>query len=76
MVNEYWSELIFFIYIMIGLAVTSSIGYFMKKSFFGAIAANSTLNIRRTVYLEILKKHIGWFDEKDNATGILTNAIT
>ena len=35
-----------------------------------------TLKLRIELFKAILRKHIGWFDNKDRAPGILTNIIT
>ena len=35
-----------------------------------------TLKLRVKLFEAILRKHIGWFDNKDRAPGILTNIIT
>jgi hypothetical protein len=34
-----------------------------------------TENLRRILYAKILEKHMGWFDERDNATSVLTSAM-
>ena len=36
---------------------------------------NVALNIRKVLYGNLMKKNIGWFDEKDNAPGILTSTL-
>ena len=33
------------------------------------------MNIRKLLYLNLVHKHIGWFDNKDNAPGILTSTL-
>lgn len=35
-----------------------------------------TLKLRNNLFEAILRKHVGWFDNKDRAPGILTNIIT
>lgn len=35
-----------------------------------------TLSLRIRLFEAILRKHIGWFDNKDRAPGVLTNIIT
>lgn len=42
---------------------------------FGVIAENVTLQIRRLLYQSIIRKHVGWFDEKDNAPGVITSSM-
>lgn len=34
-----------------------------------------TIKIRRVLYLHILRKHIGWFDLRENTPGIVTSAM-
>ena len=43
---------------------------------FGTLGKNVTHKIRTLLYSNILQKHIGFFDEKDNGTGILTAAMS
>lgn len=43
---------------------------------FGWGGDNLTLRLRVKLFESILRKHIGWFDNKDRAPGILTNIIT
>jgi len=33
------------------------------------------MNIRSTLYGSLLKKHLGWFDKRDNAPGVLTSVL-
>ena len=42
---------------------------------FGYGGENLTSTIRRMLFQSILSKHVGWFDSKDKAPGILTNII-
>ena len=35
-----------------------------------------TLKLRIKLFDAILRKHVGWFDNKDRAPGVLTNIIT
>ena len=51
--------------------VTNWIGKFC----FGILGENLTLHIRRVLYIELLKKHIGWFDLRENSTGVLTSVL-
>lgn len=49
---------------------------FTQKLCFGFGGDNLTLKLRIKLFESILRKHIGWFDNKDRAPGILTNIIT
>jgi ATP-binding cassette subfamily B (MDR/TAP) protein 1 len=42
---------------------------------FGFGGENLTATIRRKLFSSFLSKHLGWFDQKDKAPGILTNMI-
>ena len=60
-----------FAILVVGIAVFN----FLQKYFFGIGGENLTLEIRLLFFRNLLKKHIGWFDDKDKATGVLTNMI-
>jgi hypothetical protein len=34
------------------------------------------MEMRKTLYGSILKKHMGWFDNKNNSPGVLTSTLT
>jgi ABC-type multidrug transport system fused ATPase/permease subunit len=44
------------------VAIFSLIAVFIAKRAFSAVGENITLNIRKDLYTQILKKHIGWHD--------------
>jgi hypothetical protein len=48
---------------------------FTKGFSFGIVGENITLNIRHMLYQSIVKKNIGWFDQRDNAPGVLTSVL-
>lgn len=48
---------------------------FSQKFAFGVLGENITKHIRRALYSSLLKKSIGWFDDRDNAPGILTSVL-
>jgi len=56
----------------LGIGISS----FIQKLCFGIGGDNLTLGLRIKLFEAILRKHIGWFDNKDRAPGILTNIIT
>ena len=43
---------------------------------FGKISGNLTLAIRERLYDSFLRKHIGWFDDRDNSPGVLTGILS
>ena len=60
----------------IGLVFGIGISAFVQKLCFGVGGDNLTLRLRIKLFEAILRKHIGWFDNKDRAPGVLTNIIT
>jgi hypothetical protein len=48
---------------------------FLQKYAFGYGSENLTNKIRIELFEAILYKHIGWFDDKNRAPGILGNVI-
>lgn len=48
---------------------------FSQKFCFGVIGENVTLKIRKQLYSSILMKHIGFFDEKENAPGVISSSM-
>lgn len=62
------------IYMALAACVTFVFG-FCQKAFFGLIGENITLAMRSSLYRAFLTKHIGWFDDRENAPGILTSAL-
>ena len=48
---------------------------FLQKFLFGLIGENITLHIRQSLYAALIKKHIGWFDKRENAPGVLTSVL-
>ena len=67
--NIYWAL------ILTGLAFVSGIGAFWQQYSFHRLGAGATLKVRELLYEKILQKDIGWFDERDNASGVLTNTM-
>ena len=50
-------------------------GPLLQKLSFGILGTNVTLKTREVLYSSILQKHMGFFDLKDNAPGVLTSAM-
>jgi ATP-binding cassette, subfamily B (MDR/TAP), member 1 len=48
---------------------------FTQKFLFGIIGENITLNIREKLYGALVKKNIGWFDNRENAPGVLNSVL-
>lgn len=60
---------------MLFCAIVGCITGFSKIFGFGLVGENVTLNMRSKLYQAILKKDMGWFDNRDNAPGILTSVL-
>lgn len=60
---------------MIGLAAASLIGFIIRFIGFGTLSENVTQQVRKELYAAVLEKHMGWFDNRDHATGVITTAM-
>ncbi|CDW80084.1 abc transporter family protein [Stylonychia lemnae] len=67
--SNYWCA------IMLIMACGAFLTGFSQKFSFGIIGENVTANIRKGLYRKIIEKHQGWFDERDNAPGVLTSTL-
>lgn len=47
----------------------------MKDLYFKSLGANTTYYIRAELYSKILQKNLGWFDNREHSSGVLTSAI-
>jgi ABC-type multidrug transport system fused ATPase/permease subunit len=56
-------------------AIVGFISQFAKIFSFGIISENLTLKIRTQLYFAIVRKSVGWFDDKDNAPGIISSTM-
>lgn len=74
--REYLEKQVKFYSLLMGIiSFTASFGSFIQKHSFGTLGENVTEKIRQSLYTSILRKHIGWFDDRDNATSVLTSAM-
>ena len=62
--------------VMLLIACVSYVTGFSNKFSFGVIGENVTLKVRNTLYEKIIKKHMGWFDQRENAPGVLTSTLS
>lgn len=60
----------------VGLCVGIGLSSYFQKLFFGLGGDNLTFTLRVKLFQAYLHKHIGWFDNKNRAPGILTNILT
>ena len=56
-------------------AILSFVTGFSQKFLFGVIGENITLSIREKLYGSLIKKQIGWFDNRENAPGVLNSVL-
>ena len=66
----------FWLGMLLIVSVSSFIATYFQKVSFGVLAENMTKDIRKDLYQSIIRKHIGWFDHKDNNIGALTSTLT
>ena len=65
-----------FIAILTGLlAIVTALCTCGEKRSFGILGENLTEKLRKKLYSTILRKHVGFFDIRDNATSVLTSAM-
>jgi len=60
---------------IVGVACCTASGVFIKDLYFKKLGANTTYNIRKELYGKIIEKNLGWFDDRDHSSGVLTSAI-
>ena len=48
---------------------------FGKLFGFGVVGENITLRMRYNMYYAIVRKNIGWYDDRENAPGVLTSVL-
>lgn len=57
------------------IAVVSGVTAYIKSVSFGRLGASVTIQIRRVLYESILRKNIGFFDDRDHGVSVLTSAM-
>jgi len=60
---------------MVIMAVVFFISGTIQKTSFSILGENASEQVRKGLYKSILVKHIGWFDDKDHGTSIITSAM-
>lgn len=63
---------IIWIYALGGIAVCAFIGKSLTMCCFSYVAQNMIMDVRRDLYLAMLKQDIGWHDDRDHASGSLS----
>ena len=74
--RQYLEKQIKFYSLVLGImAIISAFANFTTKNSFGILGETVTEKVRQNLYSSILKKHVGWFDDRENATSVLTTAM-
>jgi len=60
---------------MLLCATVAFFAAFISKFSFGVVGENVTIKMRNDLYSSILRKDIGWFDNKENAPGVLSSTM-
>eukprot|EP00347_Sterkiella_histriomuscorum_P020418 403337881 len=68
--RNFWCGL--FILLIFALAIFG----FLNKNLYAYLGENLTYTLRNKLYAGILYKHLGWFDNRDRAPGILSNVLS
>ena len=58
------------------LAGSLGITAIFRAIFFGYIGENITMNMRKDLYTSILRKHMGWHDDRRHNSGIMTSLLS
>ena len=61
---------------MLCISIGCFICVFIYRTSFAIIASNITKNMRQRVYNSFLKKHMGWYDDRNNSPGVLTGVLS
>lgn len=61
---------------MLIVAVVNGIAIVFQKYSFGYLGNKVTQRVREVLYVSILQKNIGWFDERDNGPSVLTSILS
>lgn len=62
--------------VIILIAVISFLATYTQKVCFGIVSETMTKEIRRELYHSMLRKHIGWYDLRENSLGVLTSILS
>lgn len=60
---------------LLGIACCTAVGVMLKDFYFKSLGANTTYHVRCDLYTKILQKNLGWFDQREHSSGVLTSAI-
>lgn len=69
-------EVTFLSMVMIYCAIVNLFSILFQKYSYGYLGNNVTMKVREILYTNILQKHIGWFDERENGPSVLTSTMS
>ena len=58
-----------------GIAIGMFVFRAVNDAVFRVVSENITINIRKDLYLSILMKHIGWHDDRENSSGVMSSML-
>lgn len=61
---------------MCACSITTWVGIYLRSHSFSTLGDSVTNKIRKLLYIKILEKNMGWFDDRDNSVGVLTNVMS
>jgi len=61
---------------MVYLAIINGVAILFQKYSFGYLGNKVTQRVREALYVNILQKNIGWFDDRDNGPSVLTSVLS
>ncbi len=73
--DELWADSMFWIAAMAIISIFAGVNTYYYKYSFGIVGQGLTKQIRKITYSNILRKHVGWYDERENNPGNLTTML-
>lgn len=61
---------------MVYVALLVGVAVVLQKYSFGYLGNKVTLKVRELLYMSILQKNIGWFDNRENGPSVLTSTMS
>ena len=66
----------FVVYWLCGIGVVLFFSSFYRFYSFATLGFSVTTKIRKLLYSKILEKNMGWFDDREHATSVLTTTMS
>jgi ABC-type multidrug transport system fused ATPase/permease subunit len=63
---------LYMFFVALSLLVTVT----LRAIVFGYISENVTMNIRKDLYQSVMRKHMGWHDERKNNSGVISSLLS